>query len=491
MSCTWRQIRPTARGASIPPLLIKYQFGSNNYQVYLTDLTTIWSESLEQSEILQRAKEIVSSITPSDHDQRVVLFRHIQHVLEQQKGTTLSLSRGDGEEDLVLHLLHPLIEGLQPLRWPVRLDPQPQNVFTNQFLLPCLNQQLNTNAQVSSLLRHLQDKDHVIGKLTDKMRSEGIELGKLFPASISARPGRQLDRESVGQTVPGLSTFSKRQWQRQCIEELQHPNDLSQLISKTFDSVFSVPFKPLQIPKSFKWWEQIGRQSQEVGNGGKASFSRNVNSQFSAEDDFQTQSTPERLKNPAPRAGNVALGGQGNQDPSLPIRELEESTTDESDDGLRSKRPQKPKSPQSSSRSLDKVIQPQEGEEEEAKAGNDSSSTGSPTLTPLHENGIPTKLKARIGRIGGATSTDYAPRSRNSGDGPRSPSANSDGTTNLVRVFKTTPTESKEPRTLSNQRLRTPPRETSQERADRKREQLKRDLDESKSHQKSRKKRRF
>lgn len=291
MSCTWRQIRPTVWGASIPPLLIKYQFGSNNYQVYLTDLTTIWSESLEQSEILQRAKETVSSITPSDHDQRVVLFRHIQKVLEQQKGTTLLLSRGDGEDNLVLCLLDPLIEGLQPLQWPVRLDPQPQNVFTNQFLLPYLNQQLNTNAQISSLLRHLKDKDHVIGKLTDKMRSEGIELGKLFPASISARPGRQLDRESVGRTVPGLSTFSERQWQRQCIEEQQHPNDVLQLISQTFDSSFAFTLKPLQIPESFKWWEQIGRQSQEVENGEKVSFSRNVNSQYSAEDDFQVSNS--------------------------------------------------------------------------------------------------------------------------------------------------------------------------------------------------------
>lgn len=173
----------------------------------------------------------------------------------------------------------------------------------------------------------------------------------------------------------------------------------------------------------------------------------------------------------------------------MPARELEESTTDESDDDLSSKRPQKPKSPQSSSRSVDKVTQPQV--EEEERTGNDSSSTDSPILTPLHENGIPTKSKARIGRIGGATSTDLAPRSQNLGDGPRSSSVKPDGTTNLARVFKTTPTESREPRTLSNQRLRTPLRENSQERADRKREQLKRDLDESRSHQNLRKKRRF
>lgn len=287
MSCNWKQIRPTVRGANIPPLLIKYQFGSNNYQVYLTDLTTIWSESLEQNEILQRAKEIISSITPSDHDQRVVLFRHIQQVLEQQQGTTLSLLRGDGENNLVLHLLDPLIEGLQPLRWSVRLDLQPQNVFTNQFLLPCLNQQLNMNAQVSSLLRHLQDKDRVIGKLTDKLRSEGLELGKLFPASIPTRPGQQLDRELVGRTVPGLSAFSAREWQRQSIEEQQHPNDVSRLISQTFDKGLPVTTNQLQIAESLKWWEEIGRQSQEAGNRGKASFPCNINSLFSTEDDFQ------------------------------------------------------------------------------------------------------------------------------------------------------------------------------------------------------------
>ncbi|KAL9613133.1 MAG: hypothetical protein Q9167_002298 [Letrouitia subvulpina] len=459
MSCTWRKIRPTVRGANIPPLLIKYQFGSNNYQVYLTDLTTIWSESLEQHEILLRAKEITSSITPSDHDQRVVLFRHIQQVLEEQKGTTLSLSRGDGEENLVLHLLDPLVEGLRPLHWPIRLDPQPQNVFTKQFLLPCLNQQLYTNAQISSLLRHLREKDHVIGKLTDKLRSEGIELAKLFPASISARPSRELDRESAGQTVPGLGTFSERQWQRQCIEKQQHPNDLSQLISQTVGGDYSGTCKSLQIPETFRWWEQIGRQGPEVENGGKASFYRNANSQVSAEDDFQTQSTPERLQKAASKTGNVALGGQGNSGPSMPIRELEESTTDESDDDLTSKRPQKPKSAQSSSSSVDKMGQPQV---EEAGAGDDSSSTGSPTLTPLHENGIPTKSKARIGRIGGVTFTDHAPRSQILGD-----------------------------RTVSNRRSRTPPRETSQERADRKREQLKRDLDESRSHQKLKKRRRF
>lgn len=239
-------------------LLLKYEFGSSNYKIWLTDLTHIWVEELKQRPLIQRAWDIDSDIDPVESDQRQMLLRHIQDSLDEKPGTKIALSE-EGSNGLLLTAYTPLPKPLQPLQWPIHLNHSSQSSLTNQLLLPLLAEKLLARDQIAFLLSSLSHKDHVITKLTDKMQNEGIELGKVFPSAMSSKSSRKASsREEVGKMVQGLATFDERQWSNQFAPDKDFPGSCRDLLSRLFahGGAFASTAINEQVDAG-AWWERL------------------------------------------------------------------------------------------------------------------------------------------------------------------------------------------------------------------------------------------
>ncbi len=258
MGSFWRPLSLSQDIVRSPPLLVKYKFGLSNYTVFVTDLTYIWTEHLDRKEILRRALTLDPSIDPSeDAEQMQQFLRNVQDSLAGTKGTNLSLSRGVTPKQLVLNICTPLPAPLEPLEWPINLTPAAQHVFTSEFVLPCLSQQLIAKAQIDALLQYLKDKDHVIDKLIQKMQSDGLDLSKVIPGvAVSKAMNRYDSRESCAKIVKGLGEFDKEQWRTSIATQPSTPSDicLGVFAPGTTDNP-DVVFKTSDFST---WWDRLG-----------------------------------------------------------------------------------------------------------------------------------------------------------------------------------------------------------------------------------------
>lgn len=262
MASGWRLLRPSSNDPNIPPLLVKYDFGKSNYKIWLTDLTRVWVETLNQRPLVQRAWELEADIDPIESDQRQMLLQRIQDSLDEVKGTKLAISTKDHFNGIVLTACSPLPKPLKPLQWPFYLAPSSGATLTNELVLPLLVEQLLFRKKVASLLATLQDKDHVISKLTDKMQAEGIELGKVFPGAVTSKFGRKAtSKEDIGKSVQGLGSFNEHQWQSSFMADPDVPGSCLSLLSQLFSQGGSLSLLNFNEQCSDKaWWENISAE---------------------------------------------------------------------------------------------------------------------------------------------------------------------------------------------------------------------------------------
>ena len=232
----WSPLNLDNPGKATSCLLAKHEFGPTSYVIHLTDLTHLWTESLDRRQIIRRAIELNTSIDPSeDGSQMRVFLDHIQHALEGASGTAVSLLEQDRSDRLSLNVSVTLPSPLAPLEWPIVLLQASQDLLTSQLMLPCLGQILSFRAQIDSLLQHLRDKDGVIHKLTDRIQSDGTDLSKVFPGSASIRSGSR--REAVFKSVKGMATFDELEWRERFAANNDIPSSPQELIRSVFSSV--------------------------------------------------------------------------------------------------------------------------------------------------------------------------------------------------------------------------------------------------------------
>ncbi|POS83022.1 hypothetical protein EPUL_006229 [Erysiphe pulchra] len=209
---SWRHLKlSSCEDTNIPTLLLATKISSSSYEIYLTDLITIWSESLSPLEIRKRSYEENTSIYPSSEDQLAILLDKIDQALSGRPGTTLHirLSSEDntsGSRDLILQLHVDLPKGLTALEWPVRLSVRPPVLLAEVLTIPLLKLYRQSLRNLDLLSQSLKQKDHVIEKLLDKFEEQGIDLGQVFPQILGKQRG-ELDRKSALKKVRGLAKF--------------------------------------------------------------------------------------------------------------------------------------------------------------------------------------------------------------------------------------------------------------------------------------------
>lgn len=256
----WKPLTLANQDQSIPCLLVKCDFGSTDYTIHLTDLTYIWTESLDRKQIIRRALDLSTSIDPSENGSQLrLLLGHVERSFEGLVGTSLSLRGEDSSSKLLLNISVELPTPLAPLEWPLHMVQTSQDLLTSHFVLPCLSQVVSLRDQINSLLQHLREKDNVIRKLTDKMQSDGTELSRVFPGVASARGGSRLSaREALSKSVKGMAEFDQQEWRKYTFANSNAPDSIYELVK----SVFPSDHGDVQVPSEAKdgqthWWEHL------------------------------------------------------------------------------------------------------------------------------------------------------------------------------------------------------------------------------------------
>ncbi|OGM42205.1 hypothetical protein ABOM_009358 [Aspergillus bombycis] len=310
MSVKWQRLRLSNLG-EIPPLLFKYSSTSKGYELYITDLTNIWSEHLNRQDILRRADENDTTIDPSeDTEQFEVLLQKIEDALHSQPGSTLTLNHSSGDS-LELTTSTQLPAPLQPLTWAAHLIKEPQSAATDQLLLPLIKAEADWESHQRSFIDQLHRKDWILAKLFDKIEAVGIDLSTIFPGISGLRTGQKgTTLAQAAKHIKGVAPFDEKAW----LEEVSASASASGLAANILAEA-STPSGPNRSrglePPPDMWWEKLTvskttpapiREESEPKKGcepPKDVLEADTDTATETEDDeFERQETPPRLKQP-------------------------------------------------------------------------------------------------------------------------------------------------------------------------------------------------
>lgn len=265
----WKPLKLATQEKGTARLLVKHEFGPTDYAIYLTDLTYLWSESLDRKQIIRKALELNTSIDPSeDALQMQLLLRHIKEALEGLPRTSVSLTGKDDSKNLPLNISVILPSPLPLLEWPINMTRMSQESFTSHFMLPSFRQSWSLRAQVSSLLDNLREKDSVIRKLTERMQSDGTDFSKIFPGAASVKSRSRIGtKEAAAKVVRGLAEFNECEWRERLSENSSAPSSIHDLVAAVFPMVDDVAQKSIQHAESqIQWSQQLQPDSPKDAN---------------------------------------------------------------------------------------------------------------------------------------------------------------------------------------------------------------------------------
>ena len=345
-------------------LLVKAKLDKHGYQVRLTDLGRIWGEDLTRDKLVLRAADLACSIDPSeDDDQYKILISKLRSTLSQESGTSLILNEQGGSHlgaSLDLSVSAPLPGSLPPLKWSFSLQRLPETHVETDLVSPLLVQANYLEKHMQHLIEELRHKDHVISKITDRLETSGNDLTTCFPSTSNIKISRKRSqREQLARHVRGLGEFDEEAWKARLSEQA----DDDAVTSSVLDSIFST----LPLPSAKRaasatggdWWLHLS--GHKASNGQRTSghgdrhpdsdevvtdADRNVSKGYAElghdesmqDDEFQRQQTPPGLRHHShePEAAmsverpTVGISNGANN----VVRPEDESTEDEDEDDL-------------------------------------------------------------------------------------------------------------------------------------------------------------
>lgn len=535
----WRPL-PLARSPGVPVLLAFLDVGTADYTLRVTDLANVWAETLERKAICMRGWSENTSIDPSDTPENMAKFlSSLRSALDSSEPghnqTSLRLSPATAEEveenGLTLRMTCEL-PGFQPLKWPMHLKKCPSSAIATDLVLPLIQAQHARDREVESLIQTLKNKDTVITKVLDKLEATGTGLEHVFTA-LSGR--KKVARSAAEDKVKGLAPFSRRKWKASLDDSEDGPNNASDLVEGVFGEGGLRYQNVLEVdrsPELDSWWHDFHATSQapsqrqiEKTSQQKQQTPDPPAQSINSDDDFQVQLTPPHLTKHAqggnePMADDASTEGEDvspvpDRVPAPTVSETQQPGRTKPAPRLgtigRKEKPAPSHSPTPKTSQTPQKAAAQTGDDSEtASEANDDDATASlpdssPHRAPPSPKPAPAK-KGGLGRIGGqkprpvavgkteadtasdAETADAAARPRKLGvigkkiGGVTSHAASdvSEGDTHRGRLAA-----------RGSEDVKEETRETSQERADRKRQELKRELEKKAAAGPAKKKRKF
>ncbi|KAF9885729.1 hypothetical protein FE257_012614 [Aspergillus nanangensis] len=358
MSGQWERLHISSKTGSPPALLYRYITTTSGYELYMTDLTNIWSEHMTRQAIIEKADKYEATIDPSeDPEQFRILLQTIGNALQNKPETRTTLLKQNSRSN-ILELITStnLPAPLAPLTWKLDLCKEPQSSITSHLLLPLIHAEAQREVHQKTLIDQLIKKDWVLGKLFDKIEVIGLDLSTVFPGMSGLRPGRKgTTLAQAAKYIKGVAPFNETAWLDEICESSADVNLAAKIISEISGS------KPSKLhPPPDAWWETLPTTSDDLtcplsapcekGEGeveprrSNHNTRMDINSGTETEDDdeddkFERQETSPRLKRAMEEANQAAAPRK------------EDQKTDK-EPGLNPSHPSQQKVPQRPSRGL-------------------------------------------------------------------------------------------------------------------------------------------
>lgn len=520
---------PSTPADGVPPLLVSFEPGSAEYTVRVTDLAHVWIETLDRRSICRRAWDSNTSIDPSETPANMSKFLDSLNMALNTSATGHELTslilkpsaeESQGNDGLIIRIICE-IPGLAALKWNLQLKKAPSSTIATAIVLPLLQAQSSRLKELEDLVLLMRQKDGVMTKLVDKLEATGTGLENVF-TSLSGR--KKVSRASAALKVKGLEPFVESEWRAGAANSPEGPTDVVSLMTLAFKGDALGNRGSAKADDSLlldDWWLHF-TATQEIPLRSRNKAATIVaespltrdHSGDGDENEFQVQLTPPRLSSrrgpekdshhkpargsddstasedemvPPPRISEGGtskvrkLGGIGSlrQDPANHSAEVKqphathqsalqddgsETASDADDDptaSLSGEPSSPPAAPAPTKRGLDRIGsgKPKTGPEPDLVLDNQR-----PVSSPEHK---PSPRK--LGAIGKRAIDGDVVNQSSIGDGQSS-----------VRGRRTEASPAEQA-----------PRETSQERADRKREELKKSLEKKAAAGPAKKKRKF
>lgn len=262
MAC-WRvlELSGQARSGTLPQLLIKSQFRSNAYTVFLTDLTSIWSEELDLLGTISRAIDVESPIEVSERDtaQLAILLENVQKSLVHDDNTSCHVTRSESDDELVLHATISLPGPLDYLTWRFHLRKKSAVTLRNELILPLLVSSHIQYERISGLLSVISDKDRAITRLVDQYEASNLDLAAAFPSLSNAKSNRRIvKREQAAKHIAGLQQFESNVWKLETAATVDADvSTLGMFQEALSESGPTIPTRLIASEEDIPWWEGL------------------------------------------------------------------------------------------------------------------------------------------------------------------------------------------------------------------------------------------
>ena len=237
----------------LPWLLFKFTSSDSEYEFSLTDLTHVWVEKLSAGEIASRAEETDCSISPGkDTDQLRILVNKIETALHNGPDTSVDFEPHVASDDLVILLRASLPTPLPAFIWRTFLSRAKAQELGTAIVWPLLQLASHQQENIRNLSTQLQHKDHVIGKLLDRMESANIHLDSIFLLP-NLRPSKAMSpRDQFARHVPGLAIYQPDS-KRECVGGDPSHDDLREILESLPDQQAHRTLDTQQV----QWWRCI------------------------------------------------------------------------------------------------------------------------------------------------------------------------------------------------------------------------------------------
>ena len=522
----WRPL--PLKSNEIPSLLVSVAFGSADYSIRVTDMVNVWQEDLGRREILMRSLQENTSIDPSERGQMSIFLDKIASALTPWHSdhhlTSATLSLAEQKEfrngsnsteqaalaDLVLNIICRLPPGIPPLKWHINLKKMAPSFTATELVLPLIEAQYTRQQEVRSLVELLGNKDAVITKLLDKLESSGIDMDQIFN---NLQGKKRVTTAMAMERVKGLAPFAHQDWKSQMDGADGKPENVPGLLRAVFDHT-GLGYKPsLEIcdsPELNGWWTNL-RQTAEIPIRDQIEVppshaSPPAKPSQDDDDDFQVQATPPHLASSNRR--RAADRAAKDEPPSAA-----EQTEVEVPDSVPAETSPEPKRDSKKASKLGAIGKgkrppPEQPPPPAAQPDGDDTETASEVdeepvsvrqeSSVAAEPAVKTRGKGGLGRIGGpkpkpATKVSTPPPQGETDTEPAKPSPRKLGTIGKKHAASEEPEgRGRATRAVKGEDDKEARRrETSEERADRKREELRLELERKQAAGPAKKKRRF
>nr|OQO24459.1 hypothetical protein B0A51_08568 [Rachicladosporium sp. CCFEE 5018] len=312
---SWHTIQSDS--ASLPRLLLKADLGRTGYTVTLTDLSRVWKQTLDRQATFDYAKKHRTVIDPSEDDEQYdILSTKLQDALRQHDGNSTSISAAKSG-DLVLDVSIPMPKPLAALQWTFHLTQCTDTAVADTLVYPLLERAQVLKHQMDRLLSELQANDKVISRITDKLERSAYDLTDVFPVAAGVKLNKERSqREQLSKYVQGLGKFDRGAWTDQL--------DIAEVASGAVGIGKDLINAEGVDADHVEWWRSL-RGSITLGTESKPSDHvtqtvSEIESQgqkvSKAEDDFQRQATPPGLHVTQPAVANNAASDSDDLDRS-------------------------------------------------------------------------------------------------------------------------------------------------------------------------------